>query len=79
MYEQNVNHMSVEDMWIFIDEILPKYGNIGDRDTMNYEQVFHLFSVVKESYHTFQIIAQTAILNNSMDKIQLLKNRILDN
>ncbi len=73
MYKQQMNNPSVEDMWLFIDELLPRYGDIVDRNTVDYDQVSKLFSIVKESYHIFQILVQTAVLKKSTDKLQLLK------
>jgi len=72
-FKQQIGKPSVEDLWLFIDEVLPRYVKILDKKTMNYDQVFRLFSIVRESYHMFQILAQTAVLKNSTDKLQLLK------
>ena len=72
-FKQKMDKPHVEDMWIFIDELLPRYGDIVNRSTMNYDQVFKLFSIIKDSYHMFQILAQTAVLKKSTNKLQLLK------
>ena len=71
--EQKMYEPSVEDMWIFIDEVLPRYGDIIDKNEINYEQVCKLFSIVKKSYHMFQILAQTTVLKQCANKLHLLK------
>jgi hypothetical protein len=75
VFKQQTSNPCVEDMWLFIDELLPRYGDIVDRSTMNYDQVFKLFYITKESYHLFQILVQTAVLKKSIDKLQLLKTQ----
>ena len=70
---KQVNKPPVKDLWLFIDEVFPGCPDIVDRSTVNYDQVFKLFSIIKESYHMFQILGQTAVLKKSADKLKLLK------
>jgi len=72
---ENINRLSVENMWLFMEEIMPKLCKELERDNMSYEEVLQLFSTIKKSFQINQLRLQTAVLKKHADKIQLLANQ----
>lgn len=58
---------SIYDMWDFIEKILLPYGDMPDKTKLSYDQVFELYSMIKDADELFRMLAQIAILKKAID------------
>lgn len=58
---------SIDDMWVFIEKILLPYDDMPDRTKLNDDQIFELYSMIKEADELFRMLAKIAILKQAID------------
>ena len=58
---------SIDEMWSLIEKTLLPYDDMPDKTKMRYEQVFELYSMVKEVGEMFRMLNQIAILKKAID------------
>jgi len=58
---------STEEMWVLIEKILLQYDDMPDKTKMSDDQVFELYSMVKEAGEMFRMLNQIAILKKAID------------
>jgi len=62
-----MSNPSIDEMWNFIEKILLPYDDMPDKTKMNYDQVFKLYSMIKEADEVFHMLAQIAKLKKAID------------
>jgi len=58
---------SMDEMWALVEKILGPYNDIPDKTKMNDDQIFELYSMIKEADEMFRMLAQIAILKKSIN------------
>jgi hypothetical protein len=58
---------SIDEMWNFIEKILLPYDDMPDKTKMRDDQVFELYSMIKEADEMFRMLVQIAILKKAID------------
>ena len=58
---------SIDEMWDFIEKILLPYDDMPDKTKFSDDQVFKLYSMIREADEMFRMLAQIAILKKAID------------
>jgi hypothetical protein len=58
---------SIDEMWHLIEKILLPYDDMPDKTKMSDDQVFELYSIIKDADEMFRMLAQIALLKKGID------------
>ena len=58
---------SIDEMWNFIEKILLPYDDMPDKTKLSDDQVFELYSMIKEADEIFRMLAQISILKKAIN------------
>ena len=66
---QKNKKISVDQMWLLIEEVLTPFDSVPDKTKMSDDQVLKLYHIINEANEMFRMLAQIAELKKAIDKL----------